>query len=159
MTGSDEALTDSQVDALLDRLREVSALRDPVPAVLLSNASAALEFRDLDTALAALVADSDDVNGGLALVRGPQGPRLLTFEASEVVVEVQVSPAAAATRQLEGHVDGARGWELSLQHQNGVTSVRPDEHGRFSVPEVPAGRMRLSLREGDRSVTTAWVTV
>jgi hypothetical protein len=158
MTSRDEALTDPQVDALLARLREAGLSQDPVPAAVLANAAAALELRDLDTALAALVADSYDVEEGLALVRGPQSTRLLTFEAPAVVVELQVVPAGSA-RQLEGHVDGADGWELSLEHAGGVLPVTPDEHGRFRVDAVPAGRMRLAMRDGAHTVTTTWVTV
>ena len=84
MTSRDEALTDPVVDALLARLGEAARSQDPVPAAVLANAAAALELRDLDTALAALVADSDDVDEALALVRGPQSTRLLTFEAPAV---------------------------------------------------------------------------
>jgi hypothetical protein len=67
---------------------------------------------------------------------GPQGTRLLTFEAPAVVVELQVVPAGSA-RQLEGHVDGAGGWELSREHAGGVLPVTSDEHGRFRVDAVP----------------------
>jgi hypothetical protein len=158
MTSRDEALTDPVVDALLARLREAGSSQDPVPAAVVANAAAALELRDLDTALAALVADSYDVDEAMALVRGPQDIRLLTFEAPEVVVEMQVV-ARGAARQLEGHVDGADGWELSLEHTGGVLPIAPDEHGRFRVDTVPAGRLRLSLRTGTRAVTTSWVTV
>ena len=76
MTSRDEALTDPVVDALLARLGEAGRSQDPVPAAVLANAAAALELRDLDTALAALVADSDDVDdsspdGRLRDVRQP----------------------------------------------------------------------------------------
>ena len=63
----DLAALPQDVDALLARLGEAGRSQDPVPAAVLTNAAAALELRDLDTALAALVADSDDVDEALAL--------------------------------------------------------------------------------------------
>ena len=157
MTGSDEALTDHEVESLLERLTQAATSQDPVPPAVLANAAAALELRDLDTALASLVADSD-ADDSLALVRGPQATRLLTFEAPAMVVEVQVA-SLGSDRQIEGHVDGAQGWDLTLEHSGGHLPIVPDEHGRFRVDAVPAGRVRLSLRDGKRAVTTTWVTV
>jgi hypothetical protein len=112
MTGRDEALTDREVESLLERLSHAATTQDPVPPSVVANAVAALELRDLDTALAALVADSD-ADDTLALVRGPQATRLLTFEAPAMVGEVQVA-SLGAVRQIEGHVDGADGWDLML---------------------------------------------
>ncbi len=158
MTGRDDTPTDDQLGVLEDALRRAVAEADPVPQSVLDHAMHALELRDLDTELAALVADSFDADERLALVRGPQGARLLTFEAPGVVVELQVT-AAGNDRRLEGQVAGASGCDLSLEHSAGVLPIEPDEHGRFRVDSVPAGRLRLQLRAADRAVTTTWVDV
>jgi hypothetical protein len=158
MSGREDPVTEGRLDALEQRLRQVAVDRDPVPPSVLDHAMHALELRDLDTELAALVADSLDADERLALVRGPQGTRLLTFEAPGVVVELQVT-STGDRRQLEGHVAGAGGCELSLEHPEGTVVISPDEHGRFQVDVVPAGRLRLHVRAEDRSVTTTWVDV
>lgn len=158
MTGHDDSVTDGRLDALEHRLRQVAAGHDPVPPSVHDHALHALELRDLDTELAALVADSLDADERLALVRGPEATRLLTFEAPGLVVELQVT-AAGDRRQLEGHVAGAGGCELSLEHPEGTLAIEPDEHGRFQVDVVPAGRLRLQVRSQDRAVTTTWVDV
>lgn len=158
MTGRDDPVADGRLDSLEDRLRKVATDREPVPPSVLDHAMHALELRDLDTELAALVADSLDADERLALVRGAQATRLLTFEAPGLVVELQVV-AAGDRRQLEGHVAGSEGCDLSLEHPGGTVSIEPDEHGRFQVDVVPAGRLRLQVRSQDRTVTTTWVDV
>ena len=158
MSENDADLTDRELDAVEDRLSLVSARREPVPTAVLENALAALELRDLDSELAALVADSFDISDDrLALVRGPLDVRLLTFEAPGLVVELQVS-STGGRRSLEGQVSGAGG-DLSLEHPDGVLPISTDEHGRFRVDTVPAGRLRLAMQVESRAVTTTWVDV
>lgn len=155
----DDAGIEGRTAALLDRLRDVAARTDPVPAALVSAASAALGFRDPDAALAALVADSDAAEEPALLLRGPQDTtRLLTFEADDLLLEVQVTSAGGACR-LEGQVDGIVGRPFSLEHAQGVERVEADGYGRFRVAAVPFGRMRFVLGGGEGPVHTAWVLV
>lgn len=151
-----EGLTEAQVDELETRLRAEARSRDPVPGHVVEQARQALDLRDLDTELAALVADSDD-NQQLA-VRGLQDARLLTFQAPGVVVELQVT-GSGSERALQGQIDATGGCELTLDMAEGTVAVTPDRHGRFRLDRVPAGRLRLQLRCADRSVSTGWVVV
>ncbi|MEO7980856.1 MAG: hypothetical protein ABI807_08205 [Sporichthyaceae bacterium] len=168
MDGPDRALTDGQLDGLLLRYRELVAQRDPVPGPVLDGAVLAFGWRDPDAELAELVADSL-VPERLAAVRGGNGIRLLTFDASGVVIELQVSrprddmaghlrSPALPQRQLEGHVAGAgAGFTASLQHRGGDLAVEPDEHGRFQLDALPAGPLRLRLHTAGRAITTTWL--
>ena len=160
MTGRHEPPTEPELDALAERIRRAAADRDPVPRSVLDHAVHALELRDVDAELAALVADShaQAEQGDLALVRGPATARLLTFEVPGVVVELEVT-GSGDRRALQGQVAGVAGADLTLEHPGGAVAVEPDEHGRFWVDTLPAGRLRLRLVSTGRRVTTAWVTV
>jgi hypothetical protein len=77
---------------LLAVLGEVWEQIDPVPAVVLEAARGAFAWRDVDAELAELILDSRLEE---TAVRSLDGPRMLTFAADEVTVEVEVSVAAA----------------------------------------------------------------
>lgn len=146
-------------DVLLARLRELAAAADPVPPVVVEAALVAYETRDLDAELADLVADSA-VDRPAAVVRGDDGPRLLSFELADVSVELEVTPGPAGSRRLLGQVAGAVVRRLVLDAADGARDLTADELGRFQADGVPAGpvRVRGELDDG-RRVATRWEPV
>ena len=141
--------------ALLLRLGAIAAEIDPVPDLVLEAGRAAFLVRRLDAELAELVADSATDRAG---VRGGDD-RLLSFEAGEVSLELQVSARAGVLHVL-GQVVGVPvdGAVLLLETADGQQQVPLDPTGTFRA-DLPPGRFRLHLTAPGRApVTTAWVT-
>ena len=151
-------MTDSD-DALLTRLDRLLADADPVPDAVLAAARASLGWRaldaELDVELARLVADSLVSSGD---VRGAAA-RLLSFEAGELTLEVEVSPVGTRLR-IVGQVVPPRPASVRAE-QPGGTGIRvaADELGRFTIGDLPAGPTRFvcAPAEGDGApVCTEW---
>lgn len=143
------------------RLRTLAGEADPVPEDVLTAARAALALRALDAELAELVADSA-VDRLVGVRGGGDEPRLLTWEAGELGVEVQVTSTRDGV-ELRGQVSGADpGAVLELQDSTGArVGVTPDVDGSFVLDvdvEVAAARLRLWITEpSGRRVVTGWL--
>ncbi|MEV4139515.1 hypothetical protein AB0J72_46050 [Dactylosporangium sp. NPDC049742] len=121
---------------------------DPVPARLLQAASAGLAWRDPDAALAALLLDSA-VAGAPAGVRagpGPDGdaddPRLLSFDSGGTVIDVEIVVDGGRVR-LVGQVSHPVEAPVRVRHAGGEWTGTTDRLGRFSVPDLPVGPLRI----------------
>lgn len=145
---------------LAAELREVYDAVDPVPPEVLAVASGALAWRSIDVDLAALVADSADTDDRLAGVRDGGGPRLVTFEADGVVIEVEVAETGD-TRRLLGQVIPAATASVVVETPAAIKAVDVDALGRFSATGVRRGPVRLTctLRDGDHHVVTSWLAI
>lgn len=148
-------MTDDDADELVERLRAIAGQVDPPPAAVTAAARAALATRRLDEEFAALVSDS--ATDTLALVRGGDEPRLLSFEGPTAAVEVQVHDAGG-TRALRGLVTGASG-EVVVETPAGRRTVPIDAHGWFTADGLAPGLCRLRLSAGTTAITTGWVTL
>ena len=138
--------------ALERELRDAAARYDPLPAHLPEQARLALVWRTVDAELAELVFDSSEA-GQVALVRGVDQPRLLTFDAGELSVEVEI-----AGGRLVGQLVPAQPAEIELQRRGGQPLAVPsDELGRFTVDVSGGGPLRLCCRRAaGRQVVTDW---
>ena len=154
----------SNDDELLAALGRALQAQEVVPDAVLEAAKGAYAWRTIDAELAALTFDSVADADALVGVRGSGGPRALTFEHDEVVVEVEVVEHGGR-RTLIGHV--APGPLASVEvHQAGQAEPRrqdADALGRFQVPDLVAGPFRLlcRFRAGARwpSMLTEWVVI
>ncbi|WP_031112931.1 hypothetical protein [Streptomyces sp. NRRL WC-3641] len=149
----DEDWGDEEFDAglLEEELRQAAAVLDPVPAELQQIAVDAYALHDLDARVAELTFDSlvDAIP-----VRGVTDvPRMLTFRAGEVTVDVEVTE------------DGLMGQVLPPQPARieVLGGPRPgspltaDDLGRFTGDVPPAGPFALRLRTGGDVVVTEWL--
>lgn len=145
--------------ALLARLRSAFETVDPAPTDVVGLARASLSWRDADAALAELVADSL-TDADLARTRRARGPRLLTFQADGLTIEIEVAEDGASRRLLGQLVPPSRA-EVVVRWPGGHKRVDSDEIGRFSVSAVPAGQVSLSctLEHATRPVATSWVSI
>lgn len=145
--------------ALLARLRSTFEAADPVPPEAIEMASVSLSWRDPDVALAELIGDSLTDS---ALVRAPRagGPRLLTFEADGLTIEVEVAEDGDS-RRLLGQLVPPSPAEVAVRWLDGQIHVDADELGRFSASGIPSGQVSLSCTLGHRTspVATSWVTI
>lgn len=156
-----ESLQDDDWPELAAELRTVFDLVDPVPPEVEAVAYGALAWRELEADLAELVADTADAETQLADVRRSGDlPRLVTFEAPGVVVEVEVADTGR-TRSLLGQLVPVGPATVEVQTPDDATSVEADELGRFALEDVSAGPVRLNftLSEGERRIVTSWTTV
>ena len=146
-------------ESLLQELRGVLAQVDPVPAHVLEAARAVFDMRELDEELAALVADSATALGGMAVVRAQLSRRLLSFEASDTGVELELSPVGPAF-DLQGQVLGGVQGPVALERETGVTELEADALGRFTASRVAPGRARLRwVDAAGRRTGTEWFDI
>jgi hypothetical protein len=151
-------------ESLLGELRAIAAQVDPVPRRLKEAARAGLSWRTIDAELAELTFDSLAQESTRALVRGRQGVRLLSFEASiqprlAITLEVLV---AGPGRRLVGQLDPPQTAEVEIRQPHGMLSIGTDERGRFSV-DVSAGpvslRCHTSAQPPGAIVVTDWISI
>jgi hypothetical protein len=146
-------------EALLEELRGAAHRFDPPPPAVLEAARASLTWRTIDAELAALEFDSA-VDQAAAAVRSGEGPRLLTFSAPGLNIEVEVSPLGPR-RQLVGQLVPAQAARIEVRHAGGVTTVQADQLGRFGVDAVSAGpvslRCHLATVPPSPPVVTEWI--
>ncbi|MFG1606945.1 hypothetical protein [Actinoplanes sp. NPDC049265] len=144
-------------DELLDDLRRLAALVDPVPQHVRDAARAAFLTRDMDAKLAELIADST-ADADFEPVRQATDERLLSFQAEGTQVEMTVRAEGAGWTMM-GQVFGAGAGTASVE--NGGRSTTPlalDDLGRFLITDLASGpiRLRCELPGGD-SLVTSWV--
>jgi hypothetical protein len=149
---------------LLADLRRVAAEADPVPEIVVAAARAAITTRDLDSEVAALVADSTETRGedpaAPEPVRAdPAQSRMLSFAGGGLQVDLEVTQRGAVTDVI-GQLTGAPVAGCVLEYAGGRQPLSPDELGRFVATGIRPGPLRVRCRSATGgSVTTSWVTV
>jgi hypothetical protein len=162
LTGAERSRWTSD-DALMARLGQLFREYDAPPETAIELARQSFGLRTIDAELAALTADSR-AEGQLAGVRAvgtDAGPRLLTFEAAGLAVEVEVS-GSGRVRRLLGQLLPPGPATIEVRQPSATVPLRvdSDERGRFAVDDVEPGPVSLVChRGGRRSVATAWTTV
>ena len=141
MSDADEALA-------ADLAAFLAPKHEPPPEVLAA-ARSVLTWRSVDAELAALTHDSlvDGVGSG---ARYGEQPRILTFTAADLSVEVEVESSGAG-RRLVGQVVPPRVVSLELRAGEEVWRTESDELGRFvlALPARPRlARLRVTSPDG-----------
>jgi hypothetical protein len=153
---------DPRDEGLLEELRLLGRVADPVPEHVLFAAKASLSWRTIDAELAELTYDSALDDDRLAVVRGHNAARMLTFATPGLTIDVQVSDSGRE-RRLVGHLDPGQPAVVAIRHADGQTEAETDAAGRFLIDGVPAGPLSLSCRlagaEDKATVQTEWVTL
>lgn len=149
-------------EVMLARLGRIAETIDPPPPIVYEMGHAAFAMRHLDAELAQLVADSAFDTAG---VRGTGEARLLSFEAGEVALEVQVTSGAEDRGEILGQVvpppSSGGGGLVRLEVRDGVAlSAALDEVGGFRFDDVPLTLVRFHVQlPGVPAVTTTWVSL
>jgi hypothetical protein len=152
---NDDETADTRI---LQELRRIAARVDPVPAELLAAARGSLDWRTVDAELARLTFDSVVDAGDGQPVRGGGRPRLLTFAAEGLEVEVELLPSGPRWR-LVGQLVPPGPAEVEVRYLGGTVDASADQLGRFVVDGVPSGPVSLCCRTAGRTVVTDWLTI
>jgi len=143
-------------EATFSRLSSLVLEKEPKSVVVDARPTA---LRSVDDELAALVYDSvidDDLLVGVR--SAAQAVRQLTFEARDLLLELEVSGA----RTLVGQVVPPQVAVVELRHRGGSTSVETDELGCFRLSAMPDGPVSLRCRptqSGAGPIATSWITL
>lgn len=145
-------------DRLLAELAEALEPWTVPPPEVVEAGRQSFTWRTIDAELAMLSYDSL-LDEAVAAVRSAGEPRILSFEAGGIAVEVEVDETAGARRLLGQLVPGGPA-DLELRTPGESIVGQADELGRF-VLALPAERVRVSLRcvLADGVVETAWVVL
>jgi hypothetical protein len=138
-------------DELLARLAVELAGDDPVPPLVLAGARDSFAWRTVDAELARLVADSL-----LATVdvRGDE-PRLLTYQAGDVVVELEVTEVDGRV-SVAGQLVPPTPARVRVEQPGGVVEVDADRFGRFTVGGLNRGPTRFVCTGDEPLALTEW---
>jgi hypothetical protein len=147
---------------LEDELRVLAARHEPVPERLLQAAIDAYAWRTVDAELAELVFDSQADQEVAELVRGRQPDRLLSFQAADLTIEIEVI-AQGSSRSLMGQLDPPQLAMVEIRRGDQAVTLTTDDLGRFSAESLPAGpvSLRCGLAAADAAsfVVTDWVAI
>ncbi|MFF9201981.1 hypothetical protein ACF1AE_09155 [Streptomyces sp. NPDC014986] len=147
-TAFDEDLGDGLLE---EELRQAATVLDPLPPALLQSAVDAFALHDLDARVAELTFDSlvDAIP-----VRGvTDAPRMLTFTAGEVTLDVEVTEQG-----ILGQVLPPRPARIEiLGGPQAAVSLTADDMGRFTADTPRRGPFALRLRTGGSVVETEWL--
>ncbi|MFC9503074.1 hypothetical protein [Streptomyces sp. NPDC057002] len=144
---------DEEFDAglLEEELRQAAAVLDPVPAELQQIAVDAYALHDLDARIAELTFDS--LVDALPVRGVTDAPRMLTFRAGEVTVDVEVT-----THGLLGQVLPPQPARIEvLGGPRPGAPLMADDLGRFTGDAPLSGPFALRLRTGGDVVVTEWL--
>ncbi|MFI8890256.1 hypothetical protein [Streptomyces paradoxus] len=144
---------DEEFDAgmLEQELRQAAAVLDPVPAELQQIAVDAFALHDLDARVAELTFDS--LVDALPVRGVTDAPRMLTFRAGEVTVDVEVT-----AQGLMGQVLPPQPARIEvLGGPRPGSPLTADDLGRFTGNVPPTGPFALRLRTGGDVVVTEWL--
>lgn len=148
-------------DVLLDELRRIAAVADPIPDTLVQAGRESLTWLRVDAELAELLSDSIVDDERLELVRSSGGVRAVTFEADGFTIELDIL-GEGARRTIVGLLVPAATAEIEVQTSGAPLMVAADTHGRFRAENVPEGRMRLRITGHPASAApaeTSWITI
>lgn len=140
---------------LLARLARIADRIDPVPELAYEMGRAAFELGQVDAELAELVRDS--AVEALAGVRGDPTPRLLSFEAADLALDLQVVPHADR-RSILGQVIGAAA-QVSVQTAEGTFPATVGPQGLFRLDDLPSGRIRVHVISAGTGYVTSWAGI
>ncbi|MFD7771510.1 hypothetical protein [Streptomyces sp. NPDC059787] len=148
---NDDVNEDFDSGLLEEELRQAAAVLDPLPPALLQIAVDAYALHDLDARVAELTFDS--LVDAIPVRGATDVPRMLTFTAGEVTLDVEVTAEG-----LMGQVLPPRPARVEvLGGPQQAASLTADDLGRFTTATPPSGPFALRLHTDDDVVVTEWL--
>jgi hypothetical protein len=153
---------DDDHEQLVDELRDLFSVDDPVPPLVTQAAKAALGWRRLDAELAELLADSALDAETLAVARGSRATlRSMSFSAGRLTIDVEIH-GEGDDRVALGQLSppGRATIEVQSADQAESTTVESDSLGRFRTKLPASGSIRLRVAADPAQanwVETSWI--
>lgn len=140
----------------MEQLRRIANEVDAVPDLVSESARAAFSTRHLEDELAELLRDSYATSPAEVRLEQP-GPRLLSFEAGGVSLELQIEENHGQL-VLRGLAIGTAGDAEVETMTTGPRAAVIDKQGWFRVEALPVEPVRIRVQAADgRAVTTGWI--
>jgi hypothetical protein len=136
--------------SLLDRVRSLFEVADPMPAGLVDRVRLTVSLASLGAEVAELTTVEDGARqpreqaGQLALARGaPEESRTITFDSSTLTIMIRIDSNPDGTARLDGWLAPPRRCQVKISLMSGSVIANADEDGRFAFRTVPRGTVRL----------------
>jgi hypothetical protein len=148
-------------EATLRRLAQLTRRADGPPSGALRLAEAAYRWRSIDDELAALVYDSATDPHRLVSIRATEASsRHLTFEAPELVLEVEVT--LSRRRDLLCQIVPPQRATLEVRSSAGTVTADTDLFGTVQVTSLAPGPVSLRCvpqHDDSTAVATSWISI
>jgi hypothetical protein len=141
---ADEPLDDTDV-RLLDGIRDMFAVADPMPADLPERIRFRLALRDLEIEVARITEEEQELAG----IRGAELSRTITFDSDSLTIMIRIDANRDGTVRVDGWLAPPQRRELELKTAAESLGVSCDDQGRFAFARVPRGTAQLMVRAGE----------
>jgi hypothetical protein len=142
---ADEPLDDTDL-SVLDGIRDMFGVADPMPADLPERIRFRLALRDLEIEVARL-ADEQEV---LAGIRGAEQSRTITFDSDSLTIMIRIDANRDGTVRVDGWLAPPQRREVDMKTTAESLGVSSDDQGRFAFTRVPRGMAQLVVRPAEQ---------
>jgi hypothetical protein len=130
---------------LLDGIRELFQVTDPMPADLPDRICFSLALRDLEIEMARLT-EEDQLT---VAARGTEQSRMITFDSDSLTVMIRIEANRDGTARVDGWLAPPQRRDLEMKTSGDSLSTASDEQGRFAFARVPRGTAQLIVRPAE----------
>jgi len=138
----DEPLDQADL-ALLERIRQLSEIADPMPVDLPERIRFALSLPGLEAEVARLCAEEDQ---RLLAARAADQSRTITFGSDSLTIMIRIDSNSDGTARVDGWLDPPQRRTIDLRTPGDALLAVADEQGRFAFSQVPRGSVQLTVR-------------
>jgi hypothetical protein len=152
---ADEPLDDADF-GVLDDIRELFEVLDPMPADLPERIRFSLALRDLEVEVARL-AEEDQL---AVAARGTEQSRTITFDSDSLTIMIRIDANRDGTVRVDGWLAPPQCRRIEMKTAADPLTAASDGQGRFVFASVPRGTAQLIVHpaepasSGTRSVVT-----
>jgi hypothetical protein len=131
--------------SLLDTVREIFAVTDPMPPDLPERIRFMFALRQLNAEVARLVR-ADEASVG---ARGDEESRTITFDSQSLTIMIRIDSNLGDFVRVDGWLAPPQCRRVEMRMTDTSLDARADSSGRFVFPEVPRGTARVIVHPPD----------
>jgi hypothetical protein len=139
---ADEPLDDLDLE-LLDAIRDMFQVADPMPADLPQRIRFSLALRGLEIEVARLTAEDERP---VLAARGAEQSRTITFDSDSLTIMIRIDVNRDGTARVDGWLAPPQRREIEMKTVADELTAASDEQGRFAFARVPRGMAQLVVR-------------